>query len=86
MNKIEHRLFSFISMNWRAKPLTCRQTVIDLIAATTTSTGLEVFARLDEQTYPKGIKVSDTELAAVALKGNSFHPEWNYTINPSGNS
>jgi len=85
-NKIEHRLFSFISMNWRAKPLTSRQTVIDLIAATTTRTGLEVFARLDERPYPKGIKVSDAELAAVRLKGNPFHPEWNYTIKPSGNS
>jgi transposase len=81
-NKIEHRLFSFISMNWRAKPLVSRQTVIDLIAATTTRTGLEVFARLDEQTYPKGIKVSDADLAAVQLEGNAFHPEWNYTIKP----
>jgi hypothetical protein len=81
-NKIEHRLFSFISMNWRAKPLVSRQTVIDLIAATTTHTGLEVFAQLDERTYPKGIKVSDAELAAVKLAGNTFHPEWNYTIKP----
>jgi transposase len=85
-NKIEHRLFSFISINWRAKPLTSRQTVVELIAATTTRTGLEVFARLDERTYPKGIKVSDGELAAVKLEGNPFHPEWNYTIKPSGNS
>ena len=85
-NKIEHRLFSFISMNWRAKPLISRQTVIDLIAATTTRTGLEVLARLDERTYPKGIKISDAELAAVKLEGNHFHPEWNYTIKPSANS
>jgi transposase len=84
-NKIEHRLFSFISMNWRAKPLISRQVVIDLINATTTRTGLEVFARLDEKTYPKGIKISDAELAAVKLEGNTFHPEWNYTIKPSGN-
>ncbi|MBA3358389.1 MAG: ISAzo13 family transposase [Thermoleophilaceae bacterium] len=84
-NKIEHRLFSFISMNWRAKPLISRQVVIDLINATTTRTGLEVFARLDEHSYPKGIKVSNAELAAVNLKPNAFHPEWNYTINPSGN-
>ena len=83
-NKIEHRLFSFISMNWRAKPLISRQVVIDLINATTTRTGLEVFARLDERTYPKGIKISDAELAAVKLEGNPFHPEWNYTIEPSG--
>ena len=84
-NKIEHRLFSFITMNWRAKPLISRQVVIDLINATTTRTGLEVFAVLDEHTYPKGIKVPDTELAAVNLHGNAFHPEWNYTIKPSGN-
>jgi len=85
-NKIEHRLFSFISMNWRAKPLVSRQTVIDLIAATTTQAGLEVFARLDEHPYPKAIKVSDAELARVKLQGHTFHPEWNYTIKPSGNS
>ncbi len=82
-NKIEHRLFSFISMNWRAKPLVSRQVVIDLIAATTTRTGLEVHARLDERSYPKGIKVSDAELAAVNLHGDDFHPEWNYLIKPS---
>jgi len=85
-NKIEHRLFSFISINWRAKPLVSRQTVIDLIAATTTKTGLEVFAQLDERAYPKAIKVSDAQLASVKLHPNSFHPEWNYTIKPSGNS
>ena len=73
-------------MNWRAKPLISRQTVVELIAATTTHTGLEVPARLDERTYPKGIKISDAELAAIKLKGNHFHPEWNYTIKPSGNS
>jgi transposase len=82
-NKIEHRLFSFISMNWRAKPLISRQVVIDLIAATTTRTGLEVHARLDESAYPKGIQVSDAELATVNLQGHEFHPEWNYTIKPS---
>ena len=84
-NKIEHRLFSFISMNWRAKPLISRQVVIDLINATTTRTGLEVYARLDERTYPKAIKVTDAQLAAVKLQGNPFHPEWNYTIVPSDN-
>jgi hypothetical protein len=85
-NKIEHRLFSFISMNWRAKPLISRQTVVDLISATTTRTGLEVYARLDDRTYPKGIKVSNAELAAVELHGAAFHPEWNYTIKPRANS
>ncbi len=70
-------------MNWRAKPLTSRQVVIDLIAATTTRTGLEVYAHLDEREYPKAIAVSDAQLAAVNLDGDAFHPEWNYTIKPS---
>ena len=82
-NKIEHRLFSYISINWRAKPLVSRQVVIDLIAATTTSTGLKVYARLDENNYPTKIKVTDEQLAAVQLEGDHFHPEWNYTIIPS---
>ena len=81
-NKIEHRLFSYISINWRAKPLTSRQTVIDLIAATTTSTGLKVYARLDPNTYPTKIQVSDQQIQAVQLAGQEFHPEWNYTITP----
>jgi transposase len=81
-NKIEHRLFSFISQNWRGKPLHSRQVIIDLIAATTTRTGLKVYARLDERTYPDKIKVTNAELAAVQLTGDAFHPEWNYTIKP----
>ena len=81
-NKIEHRLFSFITINWRGKPLESRQVIIDLIASTTTRTGLKVYARLDEGSYPDKIKVTDTELAAVQLEGDSFHPEWNYTITP----
>ena len=81
-NKIEHRLFSFITINWRAKPLISRQVVIDLITSTTTRTGLKVYARLDERAYPDKIKVSDAELAAVQLEGDRFHPEWNYTIKP----
>jgi hypothetical protein len=81
-NKIEHRLFSFITINWRGKPLESRQVIIDLIASTTTSTGLKVHARLDEGTYPDKIKVTDAELAAVRLRGDPFHPEWNYTITP----
>ena len=81
-NKIEHRLFSFISINWRGKPLISRQVVIDLIAATTTRTGLKVYARLDERTYPDKIKVTDAQLAAVRLQGDPFHPEWNYTVKP----
>jgi len=82
-NKIEHRLFSHISINWRAKPLTSRQVVIDLIAATTTTTGLKVYARLDENTYPKAIEITDDQLAAVNLTGDTFHPEWNYQITPA---
>ena len=82
-NRIEHRLFSHISINWRAKPLVSRQVVIDLIANTTTTMGLKVYARLDENLYPKGIKITDQQLAAVNLAGDAFHPEWNYTILPS---
>jgi transposase len=81
-NKIEHRLFSFISMNWRAKPLVSREVIIDLISATTTKTGLKVYARLDGSSYPAKIKVSDAELAQVQLERHSFHPEWNYRIKP----
>jgi transposase len=81
-NKIEHRLFSYISINWRAKPLLSRQTVIDLIASTTTSTGLKVYARLDPNTYPTKIQVSDDQIRALNLTGEQFHPEWNYTITP----
>jgi hypothetical protein len=81
-NRIEHRLFSFITMNWRGKPLVCLETIIQLIGATKTSTGLEVYARLDEGTYPDKIKVPDSALQAVNLHGAEFHPEWNYSIKP----
>lgn len=81
-NKIEHRLFSFITKNWRGKPLRSFKTIVQLIAATTTQTGLTVRAELDENKYPKGIKISDRQLAAVKLSPHSFHPEWNYTIVP----
>ena len=82
-NKIEHRLFSFISHNWRGKPLVSHEVIINLIGATTTRTGLEVYARLDTGSYPKDLKVPDAELAAVDLTGDPFHPEWNYTIRPT---
>ncbi len=82
-NKVEHRLFSFISKNWRGKTLTSYEVIINLIAATTTRTGLEVFARLDDGDYPDKIAVSDKQLAAVNLHSDPFHPEWNYTIQPS---
>jgi len=81
-NRIEHRLFSYITMNWRGKPLVSLETIINLIGATTTSTGLEVYARLDDREYPAKIRVSDAELAAVNLHPETFHPEWNYSIKP----
>jgi hypothetical protein len=85
-NKIEHRLFSFISINWRGKPLRSYRTIVQLIAATTTDTGLKVRAELDENKYPKAVKVSDAQLAAVNLSRHSFHGDWNYTIAPRRNT
>jgi hypothetical protein len=76
-------MFSYVSLNWRGRPLQSLQVIIDLIAATTTSTALKVYARLDPGSYEKGIKVSDAELAAVTSVGDEFHPDWNYTIHPT---
>jgi hypothetical protein len=81
-NKIEHRLFCHITENWRGTPLTSRLAVVELIASTTTKTGLTVRCELDTRTYPKGIKVSEEEMASLNIKGDAFHPEWNYTISP----
>ena len=81
-NKIEHRLFSFISQNWRGKPLVNHEVIVNLIAATTTETGLKVHSELDTQSYPPGIKVSDKEVAAIALRPDKFHGDWNYSILP----
>jgi transposase len=81
-NKIEHRLFSFITQNWRGKPLISHQVIIQLIAATTTKAGLKVRAEIDPNPYPAGIIVKDAELAAVNLSRHRFHGEWNYTIAP----
>lgn len=81
-NKIEHRLFSFISKNWRGRPLIDRAMVVSLIGSTKTKTGLEVRAVLDENVYEKGIKVSDEELANVNIERGQFHGEWNYAIHP----
>jgi hypothetical protein len=81
-NRIEHRLFCRITQNWRGRPLTDRMTVVELIGATTTKTGLRVECALDEQTYQKGVKVSKAEMAALDITGDEFHPEWNYTIKP----
>ena len=81
-NRIEHRLFRHITQNWRARPLTDRMAVVELIAATSTKTGLRVECALDERTYEKGIKVSAAGMDALNIRGDEFHPEWNYTINP----
>lgn len=82
-NKIEHRLFSHISMNWRGKPLVSHEVIVNLIAATTTRKGLQVRAELDSNLYPKGIKVTDEEFAAINIVRDKFHGEWNYTIMPT---
>jgi transposase len=82
-NKIEHRLFSFMSLNWRGKPLISHEVIINLITATTTSTGLKVYAQLDNRPYPKEIEVTDQELAAVNITRHPFHGEWNYSVAPS---
>jgi hypothetical protein len=83
-NKIEHRLFSYISINWRGKPLTCLETVIELISHTTTKSGLTVTAVADMNTYEKGIKISDQEMKTLNLERHEFHGEWNYTMRPKG--
>ena len=81
-NRIEHRLFAFITQNWRGKPLVTHEVIIQLIANTTTTTGLTVQCRLDENDYEKGVKVSDTDMAALCIEPSNFHGEWNYTIAP----
>jgi len=84
-NKIEHRMFCFITNNWRGRPLTSLQTIVELIGNTTTNAGLLVRAELDESEYETGIKVSDEQLAQVNLKRSDFHGEWNYMIRPRKN-
>ena len=81
-NKVEHRLFSFISSNWRGEPLRDYETVVRLIAGTTTAKGLTVTCRLDRRQYPIGQKVTDEEIASVNLTSEAFHGEWNYVIRP----
>lgn len=85
-NKIEHRLFAYISQNWRGRPLVSFEVIVNLIADTTTATGLEIQAELDTNAYPKGRKVSDEELASVQMARDAFHGEWNYTIKPQKHS
>ena len=84
-NKIEHRLFSFISSNWRGEPLRDYETIVNLIANTTTAKGLKVTCRLDRRKYPIGRKVSDQEMKRMNLQRNKFHGDWNYIIAPSSN-
>jgi hypothetical protein len=81
-NKVEHRLFSFITQNWRGKPLVSYQTIVQLIASTTTRSGLNVKCEVDTGSYPAGIKVTDEEMSSINIKPHEFHGEWNYTIAP----
>jgi hypothetical protein len=81
-NAIQHQLFSFISINWRGKPLICYEFMLELIRHTTTKTGLRVPAMLDPHPYPIGIKISDKEMKQLNIEGDEFHPDWNYTIRP----
>ena len=82
-NKIEHRLFAFITMNWRGKPLVSHQVIVQLIGSTTTEKGLKVCCELDGNLYPKGVEVSDEEMQAINITRHAFHGEWNYTIVPN---
>ena len=82
-NQIEHRMFSFVSLNWRGKPLESLEVIINLIAGTTTTTGLKIYAQLDERHYEKAIEITDQQLVAVNITRHTFHGDWNYTITPS---
>jgi hypothetical protein len=82
-NKIEHRLFSYISRNWRGQPLVSLAVIVNLIAATRTATGLRVRCELDRAPYPQGHDVSDSEMATLNLKPHPFHGDWNYTLRPA---
>jgi len=79
----QHRLFSFITMNWKARPLVSYRVIVDLISATTTDTGLTVRCELDSADYPKGIVVSDREMDGLNISRDAFHGEWNYTMQPN---
>ena len=82
-NKIEHRIFSHISINWRGKPLTSHEVIVNLIGNTTTKTGLTITAQLDTKNYPKGVKVPDQEMKKISITKHEFHGEWNYSIAPN---
>ena len=81
-NKIEHRLFCRITQSWRGRPLTDHATIIELIAATTTKTGLKVESALDTRVYEKGVKVTNAQMKHLDIRGDAFHPEWNYSVIP----
>ncbi|MGH3426972.1 MAG: ISAzo13 family transposase [Mycobacteriales bacterium] len=81
-NKIEHRMFSYITKNWRGRPLTSYQVIVELVAATTTETGLRILAEWDQGYYPTGIEITDDELAELPLSGHEWHPDWNYNLKP----
>ena len=81
-NKIEHRMFCHITQNWRGQPLESRAAVVELIGRTTTKTGLKIECALDERTYEKGIRIKKAAMKLLDIKGDTFHPEWNYTISP----
>ena len=82
-NKIEHRLFSFIAMNWRGKPLVSLAATVNLIAGTTTQAGLRVRSEIDKRPYPQGVKVTDAQMDQIDLAPHDFHGDWNYTIHPA---
>jgi hypothetical protein len=82
-NKIEHRLFSYISMNWRGQPLISHEVVVNLIGSTKTRSGLRVKARLDKKKYPTKIRISDDEMESLNVKPHKFHGDWNYTVKPT---
>ncbi len=82
-NRIEHRLFAFITQNWRGKPLVSHEVIVQLIGATTTTGGLDVQCHLDENSYPKAIRISDAQMSAINIDRDPFHGEWNYTISPN---
>jgi len=82
-NKIEHRLFSYITMNWRGKPLASLAVIVSLIGSTKTESGLRVRSEIDRRRYPQGIAVTDKQMAQIDLRSHSFHGDWNYTIRPT---
>ena len=84
-NAIEHEMFSFITINWRAKPLVAYEVILELIRNTTTKKGLRIHAMLDEQEYKTGIKITNKQMKQINIQGDEFHPEWNYTIRPQIN-